>query len=227
MQIASWTCPLPSGGSSEELVVAFDKGRTNRVLVIPALFDEANKLRRQTVEVMRRLDESGVDCFLPDMPGMNESLEPQGEQTLEGWREAAKAAAARFSATHVFSWRGGVLLAPDHLHGWRYAPQTGAKQLRSMLRARTISAREAGLEETLAELQELGRAEGIELAGWQLGAAMFAALEAAEPQSVDSQSEIAQADIGGAGLWLRAEPDEDSGQADAISAIIATALSAS
>lgn len=226
MQLVSWTCPLPNGGSSEELVVQFDRSRQHRVLVIPALFDEANKLRRQTVEAMRRLDKAGIDSFLPDLPGMNESLEPQSEQTLAGWRDATIAAAQHFGATHVLSWRGGVLLAPIALPGWRYAPQTGAKLLRSMLRARTISAREAGLEETISGLENSARTDGIELAGWQLGAAMFAALESADPQPSDLQVEIAQANIGSTGLWLRAEPDEAPPQADALVTIIATSLGA-
>ncbi len=226
MQITSWTCPLPDGGSSEELVLQFDSGRDHRLLVIPALFDEANKLRRQTVEVMRRLDRASVDCFLPDFPGMNESLEPQSQQTLDGWRDATVAAAKDFRATHVLCWRGGTLLAPDHLPGWHYSPQSGAKQLRAMLRARTIAAREAGREETLADLQDLGRSQGIELAGWQLSAELFAVLENAAPQLNDGQAEIAQSDVGGAGLWLRAEPDEDAAQADALAALIASSLGA-
>jgi hypothetical protein len=224
LPIASWTCPLPHGGSSEELVVSFDRQRSHRVLVIPALFDEANKLRRQTLQVMRRLDLAGIDSCLPDLPAMNESLEPQSEQTLAGWRDAVIAAAQHFGATHVLSWRGGAVLAPTTLPGWHYAPQSGAKQLRSMLRARTISAREVGCEETLAQLQELGRQGGLELAGWQLGAAMFAALETAEPPASDRQVEISQAQVGGAGLWLRAEPDEDAAQADVLASIIATSL---
>ena len=49
----------------------------------PALFDEANKLRRRhTVEVIRRLDAAGIDCLLPDLPGCGESLSPLAEQTL-------------------------------------------------------------------------------------------------------------------------------------------------
>ena len=53
--IAAWTAP--DGG--EEYAVAFDRGRARRVLVLPALFDEANKLRHFTVEVMRRLVPTG------------------------------------------------------------------------------------------------------------------------------------------------------------------------
>ncbi|WP_427967392.1 hypothetical protein [Altererythrobacter sp.] len=224
MRVTSWSCSLPDGRRSDELAVHFDEGRRFRLLVLPALFDEANKLRRQTVEVMRRLSEREIDSILPDLPGTNESFAPQAEQTFNDWKDAARQAAAHFGATHVLAWRASALIAPDDMPGWRYAPTSGAKQLRSMLRARTIVAREAGQDETIAGLQEMARREGIELAGWQLGAQMFAALEAAVPVESPIQTEIAQSEIGGAGLWLRAEPDEDRDQAIALATLIADAL---
>ena len=51
---------------------------------------------------------------------------------------------------------------------------------------------------------------------------MFRELEEAEPatQLID----IEQASVGGSGLWLRAEPDEDPEQADALAAMIAIQL---
>lgn len=224
MLVSTWNCSLPSKGTSEELLVSFDQARSIRLLILPALFDEANKLRRQTVEVMRRLDLSGIDTFLPDLPGMNDSTVALKKLSFTDWQDAAKAAAAKFESTHVLTWRGGALIAPQHLPGWRYAPLKGAKQLRSMLRARTISAREAGKEEKIADLQEVGRRDGIELAGWELGANMFAALEDAIPHPSERQTDIEQSDLGGTGLWLRAEPDEDPEQADALAGIIAIAL---
>ena len=115
------------------MALAFDSNREHRLLVLPALFDEANKMRRQTVEVMLRLELSGVDTFLPDFTGCNESLQPMAEQTLANWRAGAEAAAVHFNATHVFSIRAGCLLAPPHQPGWRYAATTGAKALRSLL----------------------------------------------------------------------------------------------
>ena len=79
--IASWNAPLADGSDSEELLFSIDHGRALRVLILPALFDEANKLRRFTVQVMRKLDAAGVDSFLPDLPGCNESLQPVENQT--------------------------------------------------------------------------------------------------------------------------------------------------
>ncbi|WP_298466771.1 hypothetical protein [uncultured Erythrobacter sp.] len=222
--IGTWQAPLPDGKSSEELLVSFDEQRAVRVLVLPAWFDEANKLRRLTVEVMRRLDGAGVDSFLPDLPGCNESLVLLSEQTIESWREAALAAADAFDATHVLSLRSGALIAPAALSGWRYAPQSGPKLLRGMIRARTISAREQGLEETTDQLMQMGRTVGLTLGGWDIGPAMFRELEAADADDSDTQVEIAQSTVGGPGLWLRAEPDENAAQADALAAIIALAV---
>lgn len=220
--IFTWNIPASDNApAAEELLVAFDRGRAVRVLVLPAWFDEANKLRRFTVEVMRRLDAARIDSVLPDLPGCNESLAPLTDQTLEGWRAAADAAAEVLGATHVLTIRAGALLAPATLPGWHYGAQSGPKLLRAMLRARTIAAREAGMAETSEGLMARGQTEGLTLGGWPIGAAMIRALEAAEPVLAPGQQAIAQTDLGGPGLWLRAEPDEDAGQADRLAAIIA------
>ena len=219
--IAGW--PGPDG---EEYALAFDRARTRRLLVLPALFDEANKLRRFTVEVMRRLDAMGIDAFLPDLPGCNESLAPLEAQTLAGWRDAAAAAAEHFAASHLLSIRGGALCEPSGLPALRYAPATGASILRAMLRGRVIASKEAGIEETRDGLLERGRAEGLELAGYRLGPEMVRELELAEPSGGVALANVAQADLGGAGLWLRAEPGEDSGQTEALAAIVAREIAA-
>ena len=213
--IAGW--PAPDG---DGYALAFDRGRERRVIVVPALFDEANKLRHFTVEVLRRLGEAGVDAFLPDLPGCNESRAPLEAQTLTGWREAAELAARHFGATHALTIRGGALCGPE-LPTWRYAPATGASILRAMLRARVIASKEAGIEETRDGLLEAGRKSGLELAGYRLGAAMIRELETAEPSGGAALANIAQTDLGGSGLWLRAEPDHDPAQAEALARIVA------
>lgn len=210
----------------DECALTFETGRAKRLLVLPALFDEANKLRRFTAEVMRRCDLSGIDCILPDLPGCNESLQPLKYQTLPHWREATSAAIAHFEPTHILTIRAGALLDPGTLPGWRLAKTGGKQTLRAMLRARTIAAKEAGLEESTAGLQRMGRDSGIELAGWHLGPAMFGELEDAAPRETTRLTDIALADLGGVGaLWLRAEPDEDPEQADALAAIVAIGMS--
>lgn len=222
--IASWPCPAPDGQPQAELAIAFDRERPARLLVLPALFDEANKLRRQTLEVMRRLDRSGIDCFLPDLPGCNESPQSLEQQTLAGWRAAATAAAAHFRATHLLTIRAGAIVAPDALPGWRYAPQGGTSVLRALLRSRVVAAKEAGRDEQAAGLSETGRSQGLELAGYRIGPALFAGLEGAQLAGGGKLTDIDQKDIGGGGLWLRAEPDGNAEQADALAAILAVGL---
>ncbi len=219
--IASWHAPLPGGGTSEELLVSLDRARARRVLVCPAWFDEANKLRRFTMATMRALDKAGIDSFLPDLPGCNESLAPLEAQTLEGWRAAVVKAARAVCATEVLTIRAGALLIPAGLPSWRYAPLSGAKLLRGLIRARTITAREAGLAETSEALMAEGRERGLVLGGWMLGAEMLRALEEAEIAGGEAAREISTSDLGGAGLWLRAEPGEDAGQSARLAAIIA------
>mgnify|MGYP005988795663 CR=1 FL=1 len=223
--LAAWPCPLPGGKTTDELAVVFAKERPHRVLLIPPLFDEHNKFRRQMVEIMRRLDHSGIDSALPDCPGWNESCAPLAEQSLTHWRSAIMAAASHFGSTHLLSFRAGALLAPPLLPGWLYAPTGGKQVLRGMLRARTLAAREAGMDEKTAELQEIARSKGIALAGWQVGAELFGELEQAEVTDNERHTVIQQGTVGGAGLWLRAEPDEDPEQADALAAFVAVGLS--
>jgi hypothetical protein len=224
--IASWHAPLPGGGTAEELLIRFDAGRARRVLVLPAWFDEANKLRRFTLAAMRALDAAGIDAALPDLPGCNESLVPLESQTLAGWRAAAAAAADAVGATEVLAIRAGALLVPAGLPAWHYAPLSGPKLLRGLIRARTIAAREAGLSETADSLLAEGRAHGLVLGGWRIGAALLSALEQAELAADSGARTIASGDLGGAGLWLRAEPGEDAGQSARLAAILAAGAAA-
>ena len=223
---SEWHAPKSSGGTSSEACLSFDHGREHRLLILPPLFDEHNKFRRQAVEIMRRLDTQGIDTFLPDLPGCNESLSPLRDQSLASWRTAAEAAAAHFSATQVLAIRGGALLAPATLFCWSYAPSKGRQILRAMIRARTIAAREAGREEKADALLAEGRAQGLELAGWTLGAEMIAQLEQAEPATGKNTRLIEQVELGGSPLWLRAEPDDDPAQADALAALVADGMTA-
>lgn len=222
MIAASYPCPLPDGSSANEYALVFDRGTAQRLLIIPALFDEGPRLRRLCFDVMRRLDGSGIASFLPDLPGTNESLATLHQLDLADWAAAISAAANCFNATHILALRGGGLIAPPGLPGWGYAPVNGASQLRTMIRARILSSREAGLEEhgegLLIEAQE----HGIELAGYRLGAAMVQQVQSALP--APALSEIEQDLLGGSPLWLRAEPDADAAQADALAAYLTLAI---
>ena len=226
MKTLDYACPLPSGGTARELALAFDQRRDKRLLIIPALFDEANRMRRFTVEVMRRLDVAGIDCFLPDLPGCNESLQELAEITSVDWSDAMQAAAAHFGAVQLLAIRGGGLVMPGGLSGWHYSPVKGASILRQMLRARIISSREAGREESQEQLLEAGVETGLELSGFQLSAGMLRDLQTLVPFAPDNLMIIDQEMIGGGPLWLRAEPGEDRAQADALAAVISIGMSA-
>lgn len=221
--ILDWPCPRPADPAAREYAFGFDRGRTHRLLIVPALFEEANRTRRMLVEMMRELDRAGIDAVLPDLPGCNESLADFSAQSLDTWRTAMARATAHFGATHVLAVRGGALVAPDS-RGWALEPARGASLLRQLVRARTIAAREAGREERAEDLLARGRTAGLELAGYRCGATLIAGLEAALP--APHLAPIALSDIGGPALWLRSEPGENPAQSAALAARILAELSA-
>lgn len=215
----TWQAP----GGSEEMAIGFGSQSAGpRLLVLPAWFDESNKLRHLTIETMRALEQLGVASVLPDLPGCNESLALLSGQDLATWRAAATAAAGQLGCTHLLAIRAAANIAPD-LPGWAYAPLAGKSVLRALLRGRLIAAREAGQDESSETLLERGRSHGLELAGYHLGASLVAGLAAADlPES--ALAPVAPADLGGAGLWLRAEPGHDPAQAEALAQIIAAGM---
>ncbi len=219
-----WPCPSPDGGTAEEMMLGHDRGRQSRLLIIAPLLDEHNKFRRQIAEIMRLLDELGVDCFCPDLPACNESLAAQDRQTLAGWRMAVAAAAAHACATHVLALRSGCWLVPRDLQGWLYAPTQPAGVLRSMLRARILAAKEAGHVERAENLIEQGLDSGIELAGWKLGAQLVAELSTSSFSPEGVQIVIDHESIGGSPLWLRAENGFDPAQAHALANLVAAGI---
>ncbi len=221
----TWTFPLGGGAISDEFALTFARQREYRLLIVPALFDEANRMRRLTVEVMRRLDAAGIDSVLPDLPGCNDSLLPLASLAPVDWLDAMAVAARHFGATHVLGIRGGGLLTPAGLPCWHYAPVKGASVVRQMVRARILASREAGREENHDDLLAQARDEGAELAGYSLSADFIRQFESLAPQS-ESVSRIDQDMVGGSGLWLRAEPGESRAQADALAAILAIGMKA-
>ena len=222
--ISSWPCPLPGGGTADELAVQITAENVAesglRILMLPPLFDEHNKMRRFMAQVMRALADDGVPSVLPDLTGLNESAQALENQKLSHWRGCVSHAIEHFEVSHVLAVRSGAMLVPDDARGWLYAPQSGVKMLRAMIRARTISSKEAGIAETSDEISELGHSEGVTLNGWPISAALFTELESAETPQSDRLAIIDQSLVGGSGIWLRAEPDEDSAQ----SASLATAI---
>lgn len=218
--ITPWPCP---GG--DEFAVVFDRGRLARLLIVPPLFAEMNHARGWLVATMRALDAAGIDSFLPDLPGTNESLQALPAQSLHGWRMAMAAAARHFRASHVLAVRGGALIFPNALPGWVIDPIAGHTLLRPMLRAAMIAAREGGMALDTATMLETGRHEGLLLAGYDCGPALIAGLDTARPLD-EGQRELRSADLGGSAPWQRAEPGYDPASVPKLAAILAAGIAA-
>jgi len=195
------------------------------VLIVPPLFEEANRTRRTLVLAMRALAAEGFAAMLPDLPGQNESLVPLVEVDLGRWQDAlAEVAAGIEGPVIIASVRGGALI--DHqakaAAWWRLTPVGGASLLRTLMRARVSADREAGVASSLESLQDEAKTAPLLLAGNRLSPAMIAQLGTSEAQAVEPLRSVGLGADGIAGtpLWLRAEPGEDAAMAKAIAADI-------
>ena len=204
-----------------ELCFGFGGDSARRILIIPPLFDEMNRMRRVLASVMRDLAGRGVGSLLIDLPGCNESLALLKDQSLNSWRDAVAACASQLAVTHIASMRGGALIdgsRPDLPH-WRIAPVKGASLLKTMFRTRIAGEKEAGNIISEAQLMTQAQTAPIELAGNLLGPDMVAQLSAAEPVALTNLTERKLGeDIVGSPLWLRAEPQDDAAFAANIAA---------
>ncbi len=195
------------------------------ILIVPPLFEEANRTRRTLVLTMRALAAEGFAAVLPDLPGQNESLVPLEQVDLARWRDAlAEVAAGIDGPVMMASVRGGALI--DHgarvAAWWRLAPVGGASLLRTLMRARVSADREAGVTSSLESLHDEAKAVPLSLAGNRLSPAMIAQLGTSEAQAVQPLRSVGLGADGIAGtpLWLRAEPGEDAAMARTIAADI-------
>jgi len=196
------------------------------ILIVPPLFEEANRTRRTLVLAMRALAAKGFSAAMPDLPGQNESPVALENVDLAVWQAAlAEVAAGIDGPVLVASVRGGCLI--DHpvaaAGWWRLAPVGGSSLLRTLLRARVSADREAGVTSSIESLSETAKNEPLLLAGNRLSPAMVAQLGAAEAQPVEPLRIVAlgAGGIAGTPLWLRAEPGEDAAMAEAIAGDIA------
>jgi hypothetical protein len=196
------------------------------VLIVPPLFEEANRARRTLVLAMRALAAQGFTALLPDLPGQNESLVALEDVDLARWQAALDGVAAGIDGPVLTaSVRGGALIdhAAKAAGWWRLAPAGGASLLRTLMRARVSADREAGLATSIDSLQAEAGSAPLLLAGNRLSPAMVAQLGSAGVQPVSPLRSIGLGTDGIAGtpLWLRAEPGEDAAMAQAIADDIA------
>jgi hypothetical protein len=205
-----------------EAMLRFGPKEAPLVLVLPPLFEEANRTRHFLVEIMRGLAIQGVASILPDLPGTNDSLVASVDTRLADWQAAIGALPAPAMTVAV---RGGTLLdgvAGTDLH-WRLSPETGARLLRDMIRATAMT---GGMK--AGELEATARQQPTALAGSVIHPELFGALDAAPLsqkgtiRTVRLEDEAGDADarLGGAPLWRRAEPDHDPALAAAVVADI-------
>lgn len=216
----------------DELCLVLGPADGPRVLILPPLFDEANRVRHLMVETARALAAHGIASLLPDLPGCNESEAPLDCASLSLWKAALIDCAAQAGpVSHVASLRGGSLVddALGDQPRWRLAPAKGGQLLRTMLRTRIASDREAGITSSSEALMDEALTKGIELAGNSLSPNMIRELNAASPAGGGAVRLVRFADdpldcdgrIAGAPLWLRAEPAHDPVMAEAMADDIA------
>lgn len=181
------------------------------VVVLPALFEEANRMRRFTVEMMRALANHGIASVLPDLPGTGDSLVETADVRIDDWHDAAAACAEAAGATISVAVRGGALCDGWAARRWRLDPIAGAAILRDMARATAFSSGQSA-----RELVENATRSGAMLAGNHLSAPLACALSAAGLEGearvvvVGEGATPRDATLTGTKLWRLAEPGEDA-----------------
>lgn len=199
----------------EELLLRHGAGSPVTLLVLPALFEEANRMRRFTVSTMRGLAERGIGSVLPDLPGTGESLTGLADVTFDDWLDAAATLASDIRASGLLcltvAIRGGALLDGIGDGSWRLAPETGERLLRDLVRATALT---GGL--SAKNIDMLARTAPTKLAGNLFSPVLCTALAnatlpeiAARTVRLDGDTAAADVLLTGERLWRAAEPGDD------------------
>jgi hypothetical protein len=180
-----------------EMLLRHGAGSPMTLLVLPALFEEANRMRRFTVSVMRLLAERNIGTILPDVPGAGESQTKLSDVSLSDWCDAVSALSGDVLGSIAF--RGGALLDHSIKNRWQLSPESGERLLRDMTRATALS---AGL--SASEISAQARIMPTRLAGNLFNPAFYKALSGAAPEDGAYVSPVE-----GPKLWRAAEPGDD------------------
>ena len=98
------------------------------------------------------------------------------------------------------------------------APRPGER--RSWTTALIAAALLVGVEVVIRKAFSVSIGGTDELAGYALGPAMIRQMAGGELPEDGGLTDIAQREVGGGGLWLRAEPGFDAGQAERLADMI-------
>ncbi len=204
------------GGNENMLRVG--SGSPIQIIFIPPLFEEANRMRRTLVDVMRGLGALGFGATLPDLPATGESAMAYRSTSLDDWQSALIALAASVSRPEgillTAAFRGGVLL--DHglsvAGRWRLTEERGERLLRDLSRM------------VLSRSFRIKGDDPFDESGYALPDDFKRALDAAVPQPAANTRAVrlandpkdADARIAGSPLWRRSEPGEDAELTQAI-----------
>lgn len=172
------------------------------VLYLPPFAEEMNRTRRMAALAARELAANGHSTLFVDATGTGDSSGDFGSATWDIWIEdftfAARWLAQKKGAEPVLlAARAGALLAPallssgavagDLLALWQ--PVLSGKQfLTQFLRLRVAAEMSSGGAQeggTRALREQLGRGEGVEIAGYELNAGLALGLEAAALGAAD------------------------------------------
>ncbi len=209
------------------------------LLIVPPLFEEANKLRRLLVQFMSALTHKhDIASALPDLPGTLESEQPLSDISLSDWHAALEQVTKQHGPfTHVMSLRSGCDIACqiNDLPQWHLAPLNAWRHLRTLARTQLASEREAGgssrsLDDMLNDIVQ----NGGDLAGYTISAPLAAELKDLPETSAQNIYQVrlsgddraADHYITGTPLWLRTEPSEDHDMALAMATDVAQWMTA-
>lgn len=210
------------GDHNEQLLAFGPEDADRRILIIPPLFNEMNRVRHTLVDAMRKLAGEGVASALLDLPGCNESSATLEDQSLGSWHNALATAGDTFGATHFFAIRGGCLIHGSRvLPTMHLAPAKGVSLLKILIRTRIGGDKEVGISTTAESLTEAARSGPVELAGNLIGPQLWADLEGALPTGSHNVFEVKLDAMSGTPLWLRAEPQHDAAMAEGLAATLA------
>jgi exosortase A-associated hydrolase 2 len=169
--------------------------RDGSVLVVPPFGEEMNKSRHLIAAAMRRLCEAGVASYLPDLYGTGDSEGDFGDASIELWLDDLATACRHAEASGrpvraILAVRLGCALAAvaarrGALPGvaasvWWQPVLDGKRFLQQFLRLRVAAAGMRGdAQETVESLRARSAAgETLEVAGYELSAALVQGLEA-------------------------------------------------